>query len=169
VVSSLKVIRRGDTFHMHRLGDDVAKVVKEIKRKREKKKEKKKGLGCPSPFVSPTSGDILRPNNSHNGPSLSRPSSCSRRRRSAGLEAGVVGHSVAPISLTRPPASRTRLRRLLPCFRSSLFLSLPSHPLSVPVDSAAAVVPGALRWGRRRTWGCGWWSREERGGGGEWR
>jgi hypothetical protein len=20
------------------------------------------------------------------------------------------------------------------------------------------VVPGALRWGRRRTWGCGWWS-----------
>jgi hypothetical protein len=33
---------------MHRLGDDVAKVVKEIKRKREKKKEKKKDSAAPA-------------------------------------------------------------------------------------------------------------------------
>jgi hypothetical protein len=72
-----------------------------------------------------------------------------------------------------PSPSLASLRAAAPasvaCFRSSLSLSLPFLPLSVPVDSAAVVVPGALRWGRRRTWGCGWWSREERGVGGEWR
>jgi hypothetical protein len=56
-----------------------------------------------------------------------------------------------PPPFTRLPARRrTRLRR-----------SLPLPPLSVPVDSAAAVVPGALRWGRRRTWGCGLWVVEQ--------
>jgi hypothetical protein len=61
-----------------------------------------------------------------------------------------------------PSPSLASLRAAAPasvaCFRSSLSLSLPFLPLSVPVDSAAVVVPGALRWGRRRTWGCGWWS-----------
>jgi hypothetical protein len=46
-----------------------------------------------------------------------------------------------PISVTR-----LRLRRLLPCTVLLPFVSLPFLPLSVPVDSAAAVVPGALRW-----------------------
>jgi hypothetical protein len=53
--------------------------------------------------------------------------------------------SVAPISLTRLPARRcTRLCHLLS------FVSLPRLPflpLSMPVDSVAAVVPGALRGG----------------------
>jgi hypothetical protein len=57
-----------------------------------------------------------------------------------------------PISVTR-----LRLRRLLPCTVLLPFVSLPFLPLSVPVDSAAAVVPGALRWagGGRGTAGGG--------------
>jgi hypothetical protein len=43
------------------------------------------------------------------------------------------------------PDPRPYLRRLLPCTVLP-FVSLPFLPLSVPVDSAAAVVPGALRW-----------------------
>jgi hypothetical protein len=50
----------------------------------------------------------------------------------------------------------------------SLSSSISLPPSLCPVDTAAAAVAGALRWSRRRTWGCGWWSREERGGG-EWR
>jgi hypothetical protein len=59
------------------------------------------------------------------------------------------------LHLPHSPPCAPRPPPLLSCFRSSLSLRLPFLPLSVPVDSAAAVVPGALRWGRRRTWGCG--------------
>jgi hypothetical protein len=86
----------------------------------------------------------------------------SRREAQGGFGRVALGRPHLPHSppcAPHPPPSR----------RSSLSLSLPFLPLSVPVDSAAAVVPGALRWDRRRTWGCGWRSREDRGVGREWR
>jgi hypothetical protein len=64
------------------------------------------------------------------------------------------------------PTSRRRRAPSLASLRAAApasVASLPLLPLSVPVDSAAAVVPGALRWGRRRTWGCGLWVVEQGG------
>jgi hypothetical protein len=102
--------RQDDIFHMHRRGDTVAKQVKETNKTKKKRRSKRKRFGCPSPLVSPT----YEPSNSHNGPSLPRPSSSCSIRAAGGNSAGGVGrphlpHSPACVSLD-PPLSLAFVR-----------------------------------------------------------
>jgi hypothetical protein len=105
------------------------------KLKKKRRRRKKKGLGWPSPMVSPYI-----------------PSALPTWSASSWFSSSLSLPQAAP----RPP----------PLVASSLSVSLPFLPPSVPVDSAAAVVPGSCAGagGARRSaaaaarWGLGRWS-----------